>query len=127
MDLVFIIITFALLQYIAFGMLVGKARSQSNIKAPEVSGDPVFERYYRVHQNTLEQLIAFIPGILLFSHYFQPTIAAGIGLIYLIGRIIYLKSYIAEPESRALGFLLSILPTMVLVLGGLVGAIMAFL
>jgi glutathione S-transferase len=82
----------------------------------------MFERYYRVHYNTLEQLIIFLPGLWLFGFYIGYSWAAGIGLIYLVGRVIYGVAYIKDPGSRGIGMILSVLPCWVLILGGLVGA-----
>jgi glutathione S-transferase len=125
MPYVHIVIGLALAQFFYFSLLVGKARSKYNVHAPAVVGNEVFERYFRVHMNTLELLVMFIPSILLFSLYLRPDVAAGIGVIYLIGRMIYLYAYVKEPKSRSLGFGLSMLPIMVLVVGAIFGAIRA--
>ena len=124
MEYVAIVIALALIEYSIFGYLVGKARGTYSIEAPAVSGDPIFERYYRVQQNTLELLVVFIPGMLLFSHSYSADIAAGIGAVFLFGRFIYFKQYIADPKSRTVGFVLSFFPSQILVIGGLVGAVM---
>jgi len=123
MELVAIVIALALIEYTVFGALVGRAREKYQVPAPAMSGDPVFERYNRVHQNTLELLISFIPSIVLFGYYVRPDIAAGIGAIYLVGRVLYLRAYVAEPKSRHLGAMLSMLPIFVLIIGGLIAAI----
>jgi glutathione S-transferase len=117
-----IVTALALLQFIWFGMLVAKARGKYGVKAPAVTGNEVFERHFRVQQNTLELLIAFVPGLYLFSHYFNPLWAAGLGVVYLIGRQLYATSYVKDPASRGAGYGLSALPTLILILGGLVGA-----
>lgn len=127
MEFVAIVITLALLQYFVFGMLVGKARGKYEVHAPAISGHPVFERYYRVHQNTLEMIVMFIPSIVMFSYWVRPDIAAGIGAIYLIGRLIYLRAYVSDPASRGLGFMLSMLPVLVLLLGGGIAAVLSLL
>lgn len=122
MALVTIVVILALLQYLAFGMLVGKARGTYKIEAPAITGDPVFERYYRVHMNTLESLILFLPSIFLFAMYVNAGIAAALGVIFIIGRFLYLRAYVKDPKSRALGFALTLLPSLVLALGALIGA-----
>jgi len=124
MELVTIIIALALIEYSVFGILVGRARGKYGIDAPAVSGDPIFERYYRVQQNTLELLILFIPGILMFAQYVRADVAAGLGLIFVIGRILYLRAYVADPKSRGLGYALSFVPALILIIGGLIGAAM---
>jgi glutathione S-transferase len=122
MELIYIVIGLAVLQFMVFGMLVGAQRVKRGIDAPAISGDPVFERYFRVHYNTLEQLIVFVPSILLFANYISVNWAAGLGVIYLLGRFIYLKMYIADPAKRGMGFGITMLPNFILLLGGIGGA-----
>jgi glutathione S-transferase len=123
MELVAIVISLALLQYSVFGMLVGKARGTYEIKAPAISGHPIFERYYRVHMNTLEQLTVFIPAILIFGYFGNAAIAAGLGLVFLVGRVMFLIGYVKDPAKRGPGFLIGYIPTVVLLLGGLIYAV----
>ncbi len=120
MDFVIVVVVLALIQFIAFGILVGRARGKYNVPAPASSGDPVFERYNRVHMNTLEQLVCFLPAIFIYSHVANANIAAGLGVVYLIGRLVYLRSYIADPASRGIGFVLTALPTLFMLLASLV-------
>jgi glutathione S-transferase len=118
-----IVTALALLQFVVFGFKVGSARGRYGVKAPAVTGNETFERYFRVQQNTLEQLIVFLPGLYLFSHYFKPQVAAVLGAIYLIGREIYAFTYVKDPAKREIGFGLTFLPTVILVVGGLFGAV----
>ena len=122
-EIVYIVIGLALLEFWAFGLLVGMKRVKLKIDAPATTGDPVYERYHRVHYNTMEQLVIFIPAILLFANYISVNWAAGLGTVYLIGRIVYLKGYVAEPKKRAAGFGLSWLPSTIMLLGGIGGAV----
>jgi len=118
-----IVVALAAIQFLAFGMQVGAARGRYGVKAPAISGNEIFERYFRVQQNTLETLVIFLPGIYLFSRYVNPVWAAGLGAVYLIGRQLYSFSYVKNPASRGPGFGLSILPIMVMLVGGLGAAI----
>jgi glutathione S-transferase len=118
-----IVTALALLQFIVFGFKVGRARGRYGVKAPAVVGNEIFERHFRVQQNTLEQLIVFLPGLYLFSHYFWPVVAAVLGVIYLVGREVYSATYVKDPSKREVGYGLTFLPTVILVLGGLVGAV----
>ncbi len=118
-----IIVVLALLQYIYFSLQVGKARGTYEVSAPAVSGHPIFERHYRVQMNTLEQLIVFIPAVFLFGYYGNAMVAAALGAVYLLGRFLFASSYVADPAKRSLGFMLSFLPTVVLLVGGLVQAV----
>ncbi|MCF6215368.1 MAG: MAPEG family protein [Emcibacter sp.] len=124
MELVAIVIALALMEYVYFSFSVGMARGKYGIAAPAVTGDPIFERYYRVQENTLELLISFIPGMVMFAYYVRPDVAAGLGVIFIIGRALYFKGYIADPKKRTLGFFFSFFPCLILLLGGLAGAIM---
>ena len=123
MELVYIVIALALVQFFIFGLLVGMARVKYGVDAPAITGHPVFERYQRVHYNTMEQLIAFIPSIWLFATYVHTLTAVILGVIFIIGRTLYFRGYIAEPKKRAPGFGMSWLTNVILLLGGLGGAL----
>jgi len=127
LNFIYLVIVLVLFQYIYFSISVGNARGKYNIKAPAISGNEHFERYYRVQMNTLELLICFIPALLISAQFWSPVIMSAIGFIFFIGRFIYFKSYVSDPASRTVGFALSMLPTMVLLLSILVGVIKGFL
>lgn len=127
MEPVAIVIALALVEYMIFGMLVGRARLQAKIQAPATSGDPVFERHFRVQQNTLEQLIVFIPAMLLFGTYVDPVWAAALGIVFIVGRFLYYRGYVESPDKRSTGFLVGALAQVVLLLGGLAGAVISWL
>ena len=118
-----IVIIIAVFEYMVFTFLVGRARGRYNVKAPATTGHEVFERYFRVQQNTLETLVAFIPGISLFALFVDPNWAAWVGLVYVVGRVVYFRGYVADPAKRGPGFLLSLLSIATLLVGGLVGAL----
>jgi uncharacterized membrane protein YecN with MAPEG domain len=118
-----IVTALAILQFIAFAFLVGGARARYGVKAPAVAGNEIFERHFRVQQNTLELLICFLPGIYLFSRYFDPRVAAALGFVYLLGRVLYAVSYVKDPAKRGAGYGLSFFPVVILVIGGLIGAV----
>jgi len=114
-----IVIALAAIQFLVFGMQVGAARGRYGVKAPAIAGNEIFERYFRVQQNTLESLVIFLPGIVLFSRYVNPLWAAGLGAIYLVGRQLYALAYVKDPASRGPGFGLSLLPIVTMLVGGL--------
>ncbi len=124
MDFTAVVAALALLEYLAIGILTGQARGKYGVKAPAVSGHPIFERWFRVQQNTLEQLVVFLPALFLFASYVSPTWAGWLGLVFIVGRALYARSYVADPDSRTLGFALSFVPNVVLVIGALLGAIL---
>ena len=118
-----IVTALALLQFIVFAFKVGGARERYGVKAPATTGNEIFERLFRVQQNTLELLIVLVPSLYLFSRYWNPLIAAGLGVVYLIGREVYAAGYVREPAKRSAGYGMSFLPAAVLLIGGLIGAI----
>jgi glutathione S-transferase len=127
MELVAIVTVLALIEYFVFGILVGRARVAHGVKAPATTGHPDFERYFRVHQNTAEQFWVFLPSLWLFSHYVHAGAAASLGVVWIIGRVLYLRGYVADPEKRTAGFAVGALASVVLLLGSLIGAIRAAL
>jgi uncharacterized MAPEG superfamily protein len=127
MSLVAVVIALALLEFVVFGMLVGRARVRYGVKAPAITGHEVFERYFRVHYNTMELLVVFVPAMWLFGLYVSPKWGALIGLVYVIGRVAYLLGYVADPAKRELGFGMSVIPILVLLIGGLLGAAKALI
>jgi glutathione S-transferase len=124
MDWVTLVAMLALLQYMFFGIKVGQARGKYGVKAPATTGNEIFERYFRVHQNTLEQLVVFLPALVAFANLISPMWAAIVGAVYLVGRFVYYALYIADPEKRGFGVLITMLANFVLVIGAIVGAIM---
>src|SRR5450631_789597 len=122
MALVELITVLALLQFLYFGILVGRARELLGVKAPAITGNEVFERYLRVQMNTLELLILFLPALWLAVAHVAAGWLALLGAVYLIGRFVYLRAYIAEPSKRSLGFGLSALPILVLLAIDLIGS-----
>lgn len=127
MEFVAVVTVLALLQVFYFSFQVGQARVKHEVKAPAMSGSPEFERRFRVHQNTIEQLVILIPALWMFAYYVHSQVAAGLGLVFVIGRFIYRNSYVADPTSRTSGFLIGMVAMMVLLIGGLIGAIMSWL
>ena len=123
MEYVALVILIALIEYIVFGILVGRARAKYKCPAPAVSGDPMFERYYRVHMNTSEQMLIFLPAIVIYGVYGNPVIAAAVGLVFPVSRVIYLQAYLSNPAKRGRGFLPGFLAIAFLIGGGLVEVI----
>jgi len=117
-----IVLALALLQFIYFGLAVGRARGIYKCPAPATTGNEIFERYFRVQMNTLEQLVVFVPALLLFATKVDPRWAAGLGAVYLVGRVLYFTAYVRDPAKRGPGFGLTAIPNLVLVVGGLIGA-----
>jgi uncharacterized membrane protein YecN with MAPEG domain len=83
---------------------VGRARTRYKVYAPATSGDPAFERYFRVQMNELESMVAFLPSMWLYAIMGNPRIAAILGAVYLAGRIVYAIGYWSQARRRALGY-----------------------
>ncbi|MBW2424865.1 MAG: MAPEG family protein [Deltaproteobacteria bacterium] len=124
MELPAIVTLIALIEYMIFSFRAGAGRATYGVEAPATSGSIEWERLHRVHQNTLEQLIVFLPALWIFSHYWSPAVGAAIGAVFLIARPIYAAAYVKNPSSRTAGFVAGFLANVVLVVGALVGAVM---
>jgi glutathione S-transferase len=94
----------AILMYFVFSVQAGKARSTYGVKAPATSGNPDFERIFRVQMNTLEWTPIFLPALWLFAIYISDAIAAALGVVWIVGRILYMTGYTEAANKRSVGF-----------------------
>jgi glutathione S-transferase len=94
----------SILFYFFTSIQVSKARAAFGIKVPAISGNPDFERVFRVQMNTLEWMPIFLPSLWLFAFYISDALAAALGLVWIIGRILYLTGYSQAAAKRGLGF-----------------------
>jgi uncharacterized membrane protein YecN with MAPEG domain len=115
------VILLALTQFTYFSVRVGASRQKYGVNAPRTSGDENWERLYRVQQNTMEQLVIFIPSMLAFSFYVSALWALLPGVLFLVGRQLYSYEYVSNPASRAPGMAMTLLANGVLLAGGLIG------
>jgi uncharacterized membrane protein YecN with MAPEG domain len=122
-----IVTLLALLAYVWMGVRVGAARRTSGIAAPAMSGDPMLERYLRVQGNTLEWLPIFLGSLWLFAHYWGDLPAAVLGLVWIVGRVLYALGYSAAANKRELGFMVQMVATAVLLFGALGKAVLVLL
>ncbi|MGK7955609.1 MAG: MAPEG family protein [Crocosphaera sp.] len=122
-----IVTVIALFIYFLTTINVGRTRFKYQVLPPATSGDPNFERALRVQQNTLEQMIFFLPLLWLFCFYINPIWGAGIGGFWIIGRILYALGYYQAAEKRMIGFAISSLSSLALLVGSLVGIILVFI
>ena len=114
-----IVTLLALLVYFWMGLQVGRARAKCGISAPAMTGDPVLERTIRAHYNTLEWLPLFLVPMWLFAIYWSDLVAALVGLVWIVGRIVYQMGYVADPKKREAGFLIQAIAVAVLLFGSL--------
>ena len=115
---------FALFFYLTTGFNVGRTRSKTKVFAPAMSGDPLLERALRVQGNTLEWIVIFLPSLWLWSAYLDPRVGAILGVIWIVGRYLYMRGYMEDAGKRGPGFLVQALATIILFFGALIGAVL---
>jgi len=114
---------------------VARARVRFGVPAPAVTGHPEFERHFRVQANTMEGLMIFLPSLWLFALTIDglrnsdlgDKIAAALGLVWIIGRVIYMRSYVRDPAARGAGFGIQALASVILLIGALVADVWGLL
>jgi glutathione S-transferase len=119
-----IVTCLAVMFYFYTSVQVSRARAMFGIKAPAVTGHPEFERIFRVQMNTLEWMPIFLPGLWLFAIYLSDPYAAAIGMVWIVGRVLYMTGYIKDASKRGFGFAVQLCAAVVLLLGALVGIVM---
>jgi glutathione S-transferase len=117
----------ALLLYAGVFAAAALARARYGVRAPAVTGAPEFERALRVQQNTIEQLIWFLPALWLFAFYVSAFWGSVIGLVWIAGRLHYAVSYYRDPDARGPGFITGLVSSAALLLGALIGILVDLL
>lgn len=119
------LVTFlALIEVLILAMNVSRARRKFSIFPPKMFGNDEFEKHVRIHENTMEQVILLLPSMWLFATFVSPLWAGILGSCWIVGRILYAIGYAKEPTKRHLGFGLAMLPTAILILGGLIKVVL---
>nr|WP_164929183.1 MAPEG family protein [Gloeobacter violaceus] len=111
----------ALVVYYGLSLNVGRARVRYGVAPPETNGNPDFERVLRVQENTTEQLVLFLPSLWLYALFVNPLWAAVLGSVWVVGRVLYALGYYEASERRTPGFAVSVVATLILLGGALVG------
>jgi glutathione S-transferase len=130
-SLVALVTLLSLALFFWMGADVARARMRFGVIAPDVTGHPEFERHFRVQANTLEGIVLFLPSLWLFALTIDglrgsdlgDKIGGALGLVWIIGRVIYMRSYVRDPASRSLGFGVQALASMLLLIGGFVAVV----
>lgn len=113
----------SLIVYIWISINVGRARMQHKVQAPLMEGPLEFLSVYRVQANTVEQLAMFLPALWMCAYFLGDMWAAGGGVIWIIGRIVYALGYYKDPAKRSMGFMLTFCASVFLIIGTAVGLI----
>ena len=115
----------ALLVYFYMGFRVGAMRGKHGIKAPATTGHPEMDRAVRVHMNTLEQLVVFLPLLWIATVFFHWVgwLPAAMGIVWVAGRLIYMQGYMADPDKRGTGFSITALAQIALLIMAIAGII----
>ena len=104
---------------------VGMLRGKHSIEAPATVGHPGFERAFRMHVNTVENLVLFLPLLWLSALFYGGQLPFWIGLVWIVSRVIYMLGYAQENTQRrgpgALLGVISLAALAVLSILGLVG------
>lgn len=118
-----LITVLALIEFAVLTVMVGSARARFGVAAPATTGDPTFERYFRVQQNTLEALVVFLPTLWIFAQRVNCWGAIVLGVVFIAARAEYARGYITSPEGRSRGAQLTFAVNGILLIGSLLGLI----
>ena len=117
----------AVFLYFWFGFRVGQARAKYGVKAPATTGNPDFERAFRIQMNTLEWMPIFLPAMWLAAVYVSDIAAALVGVVWIAGRALYMRGYAEAADKRETGFFVQATATGILWLAALIGVLMSML
>lgn len=122
-----LVTTAAVVLTFVLSLRVGAMRQKHGVKAPATTGHPEFERANRVHQNTVEQLVLFLPLLWLALYVLGDAIAALIGAVWIVGRIVYANAYARDAAARQPGMAITTVSTAALLLASLWGIVQGFM
>ena len=121
-----IVTLLVVLVYMFMSTRVAAARIKYGVKLPAISGNLDFERVFRVHMNTLEWLPIFLPLLWLCAIYFSDAAAALVGLLWIVGRVMYFVGYTEAVEKRLPGFFVQGTACLLLLIGAVIGIVRHF-
>ena len=122
-----IVTMLTVLLFVWMGLNVGRMRQRHGVQAPAMTGHEMFERAVRVHMNTLEGAIAFLPALWIAEIWFGGWAPPVAGFVWVVGRVIYMLGYMAAPEKRETGFLIQALALIALIILAVWGIVQTFL
>ena len=92
---------------LALGLWVGVHRGRYKVVAPATTGDPHFERAFRTHANTVENLVLFLPLLWVATVFYGGQWPFWIGLAWVVSRILFAIGYAqTNPQLREPGAVL---------------------
>ena len=124
METATLIVMLALAEYTFFTIRVGASRGKLGVNAPACTGNETFERLFRVQQNTLEQIVIFVPGIYAFAYFVSVKWVWIPGALFIVGRFLYSGEYLSKPDSRVPGMSMTLLANAILIIGVLIKLVM---
>src|SRR5262245_3983610 len=119
-----IVTLLAVALYFFMATQVAVARGRFGVKHPATTGNPDFERIFRAHVNTLEWMPTFVLPLWICAVYFSDRTAAAVGLLWIVGRIVYFFGYRKAVEKRLPGFFIQFTACLLLLIGAIAGIVM---
>jgi len=110
--------------YFFFATRVAVAHGKFGVKLPAMTGNLDFERVFRAHENTLEWMPTFLVPLWLCAIYLSDVAAASLGLLWIVGRVVYFAGYSKAVEKRLPGFFIQSTACMLLFVGAAAGIVM---
>ena len=91
----------SILVYFSQSIYVAIGRKKYDVQLPKTTGhNQDFDRIWRVHYNTLEQMPIFLPLMWIFALTVSSFYAFILGIIWSIGRVAYMIGYYKSVEGR---------------------------
>lgn len=113
----------AMVVYQYVSLQVNRARHRYQVRLPEVTGPDGFNRVFRVHMNTLENMPLFLPLLWLFAALWGDRWAGALGATWVVGRFLYAWGYYRAVPLRVCGFGIASTTTLVMLIACLYGVI----
>jgi glutathione S-transferase len=122
-----IVTLLAIALYFFFATRVAVAHGKFGVKLPATTGNLDFERVFRAHENTLEWMPTFLVPLWLCAIYLSDIAAATLGLLWIVGRVVYFVGYSKAVEKRLPGFFIQSTACMLLFVGAAAGVVIVML
>ena len=114
----------AVLLTFILGGRAGQMRGRHKVQAPATTGHPDFERAFRTHMNTVENMVLMLPALWVASLTYGGQLPFWIGLVWVVSRVIYAFGYAqSNVQMRAPGAVIGFLSILALVVLGAIGLV----